>query len=119
MTSTNPVPPPEADEGRRWAQDGNATREERAFPDEDILTGQRRENELKWLRVYGWLVVGLMVVLTLIFVASIVSWTWHYLTPEGWHWLTADQLLRIQSVIFSGSLGAIASAIAQRQLQRQ
>ena len=44
-----------------------------------------------------------MVVLTLIFVASIVSWTWHYLTPADWHWLTADQLSRIQSVIFSGT----------------
>lgn len=114
----NPVPPPDHQEPPAWFKDQRAQKEERYYPDEDRLSGQRRKNDLLWLGVYGFMVVALMVLFALLFVGSLVAWAWHYIAPVSWGWLTPDQLSKIQSVIFSGSLGGIVSFIAQRQLSK-
>ena len=93
-----------------------ARREEKTWPDEKELQGVKRQNDVLWHRTYGYVVVGMMIFLVTTFVASLSVWVWHYITP--WQFLTPDQLSKIQSVIFSGSLGAIVSAYMQRQLSK-
>ena len=113
-----PPPPPNPDPPR-WAGNDLAKKEEVSWPDEEKLRGQRNQNDLIWLKVYGWLIVVATVVLAFLFLVSLLFWVWHYLTPECWGWLTPDQLSRIQAVIFSGSLGAIVASILQKQLAKQ
>lgn len=114
-TSTGALPPPDgADSVPAWAKDENAKKEERFWANEDLLKGVKMGNDILWHRVYGWVVIALMIFFVFVFVASLGVWIFHYLAP--WGWLKADQLSKIQSVIFSGSLGAIVSAFMQRQL---
>lgn len=61
-------------------------------------------------------VVIMMCFFVTVFMASLGAWVIHYITP--WCWLTPEQLSKIQSVIFSGSLGAIVSAYMQKQLSK-
>ena len=111
-------PPPDGHEAPLWAEDSLAHNEAKFFPYEDKLRGQKAKNDLTWLRVYGWVVVAMMIVFALLFLSSIVSWAWHYVMPTRWGWLNDDQLSKIQSVIFSGSLGGIVSIMAQKQLSK-
>jgi hypothetical protein len=113
-----PPPPPEAEASPRWFGDKKAEYEAEKWVDEGKLRGQREKNDLLWLRVYGFLVVSVTVFFTLLFVMTLGTWTWHYLVSPEYGWLTEAQLSKIQSIIFSGSLGAIVSGILHRQLAK-
>lgn len=126
---TREVPPPEQGEPLPWADDRRAEKEENAFDDEKELRGQRTRNDLWWLQSYGLLVVLVTWFFVLLLLASLLVWSWHQLAPEPspgclegatrcWQWLTEEQESKIQSIIFSGSIGAIVSAVAQRQLRK-
>jgi len=52
------------------------------------------------------------------FVAAFIIWGYHYCAPQSWTWLTAIQLDKIQSVIFSGGMGAVISGIIRNQLSK-
>ncbi|MBB4285754.1 hypothetical protein [Roseospira goensis] len=113
-----PGPPPDAERAPRWAEDTTARKEVRYWADEETLRGQRALNDLWWLRTYGWAVVALTAIIAAVFGAAIVVWAVHHLAPESWRWLTEQQLSKIQSLVFSGTLGAIVSAVLQKQLSR-
>lgn len=126
MRTEVPSLPSDAGVIPQWA-DERAVEEVRKWPDETALRGQKTRNQLWALQLAGYLVPGLMIALFVSFVAALGIWVWHFLTPEAcvtvkdgppdcYHWLTADQLSRIQSVIFSGALGAIVSRLAQKHL---
>ena len=108
------VPPPENVRPPRWYVDSLAKSEDKNWTDEDSLRGQRNTNNLRFLRVYGWIVVVLMVFFSVLFGTSLLIWSLHYLTPIGW--LTDDQLSKIQSVIFSGTLGAVIANVFRNQI---
>lgn len=117
MSDQELPPPTESDlNPPAWADMSMAVREEKSWPDEKALQGVKRKNDVLWHRTYGIVVVIMMIFLVLIFIASLGVWVFHYVTP--WQFLTSDQLSKIQSVIFSGSLGAIVSAYMQRQLSK-
>ena len=107
---------PLAAEAPEWAQDDQARAEDKYWADENKIKGQKTNNNLLWLRIYGLVLAAITVVFTFLFLLSLIAWSLHYLLPECWHWLSADQLSKIQSVLFSGGMGAVISAIAQRQL---
>jgi hypothetical protein len=111
------VPPPDIEpDPPRWAKDARATNEEKKYGDEDALKGQERENAMMWLKVYGYLVPSLMVIFTALYVVTLAIYAIHYITP--WCWLTDAQLSKIQSLIFSGSVGAfIASVVTKHSLK--
>lgn len=116
--SENPVPPPESEGRPKWAGDSLAKQEERHFDDPDELRGQRTKNDIQWLKVWGIVLVVFLLLFVALFAASLVVWCWHYIAPANLGWLNADQLSKIQSTIFSGSLGAIVSFVAQKQLSK-
>ncbi len=113
-----PVPPPEQSELPKWSKDPRAKAEEKNWPNEETLNGQKAENDRMWLKVYGYLVVGVAIVFTVLFVLSVLSWAIHHIAPESWNWLNPDQLSKIQSIIFSGSLGAIVSSVFKNKIEK-
>ncbi|MBB6262520.1 hypothetical protein FHS77_003096 [Paenochrobactrum gallinarii] len=117
MTGQELPPPTEADKSPpRWADTSMSRKEEANWDDVDKLQGVKASNDILWHKCYGLIVVFLMVFFVLVFVASLGAWIIHQITP--WCWLTPEQLSKIQSVIFSGSLGAIVSSYMQKQLQK-
>lgn len=117
MNTDNRVPPPPSNLPT-WLGDSKARAEEKNWDKEGKLRGQEEKNHLIWLRVYGWVVVAFLVVFAFLFLGSLGSWAAHYLLPTCWHWLSADQLSKIQSVLFSGSIGGVISLVAQKQLSK-
>ena len=115
---TEDVPPPEETKFPPWVTDPNAVAEERNWADEDALTKQKRENDLNWLWWYGKVVVILLIFFALLFLGSLASWAAHYLLPTDRHWLDADQLSKIQSVLFSGSVGGVVTLVANKHLSK-
>ncbi len=113
-----PPPPPEYENELPWADDTLAKEEDKYWADEEKLRGQKTKNDILWLKVYGFVVVMIMVIFAMLFLGSLTAWAFHYLTPICWHWLDDNQLSKIQSVIFSGSLGGIVSFVAQKQLSK-
>lgn len=78
----------------------------------------RERNDSRWLSVYGLIVVFLTLIFSVLFISSLVVWSWHYLAPICWTWLSSEQLSKVQSVLFSGGMGAIVSSIVQKQLSK-
>lgn len=111
-----PLPPDPPPQKPNWAQDSRARKEHKNWDDEDALRGVKTKNDILWHKCYGWIVVFIMFLLVAIFTASLVVWVWHQITP--YLFLTAEQLSKIQSVIFSGTLGAIVSTYMQKQLAK-
>jgi len=112
------VPPPEDDDLPKWFGDQKARKEDQNWDKEGKLKGQEETNHLWWLRAYGTLIILFLVVFALLFLGSLGSWALHYLLPERWHWLTPDQLSKIQSVLFSGGMGGVLSLVARKQLSK-
>lgn len=107
---------PEPDEGPtnppRWAT-LSATKESDNWGTLDQIKAQ---NDARWLTAYGWVLVVLTGVFVTCFTAALLIWVWHYLSPACWHWLSDVQLSKVQSVLFSGGMGAIISGIIRAQL---
>lgn len=111
-----PPPPGGTDNKPGWAADPKAKAEADNWDNEEKLRGVRLANDILWTKLYGWIVAGMMIFFSLAFCFSLIVWVAHYTTP--WGWLSSDQLSKIQSVIFSGSLGAIVTAYAQKHINR-
>lgn len=118
MNTDIPVPPPPPDAGKIpvWAGEGLAKGEERNWTDEKALQGQKNKNNLWALKAIGLVTVLLIWFFVLVFVLSLSSWLAHYILPDCWHWLNAEQLSKIQSVIFSGAIGAVVSSYVQKHI---
>lgn len=112
----NPAPPPPTDwaEKQEWKKDAKAKNEASTWPDPESLKGTKDENTLRLLRHSGKIAVCMMWFFALVFVTSMGVWLFHFLTPFGW--LTDLQLSKIQTVVFSGSIGALVSAFAQKHI---
>ena len=110
------VPPP--NNPPAWLGDPQARAEERNWDKEGKLRGQEEKNHLLWLKAYGVVVLLFLSFFAILFIGSPGSWAAHYLLPDGWHWLTSEQLSKIQSILFSGSIGGVVSLVAQRQLSK-
>lgn len=106
--------PPDLD-SLDWADAGLAQKEEKNWSDYEKI---KTKNDLMWLRVYGFLIVFLTIIFTTIFIISLGIWSVHYMAPDSWLWLSEAQLSRIQSVLFSGGMGAIVSSVFKRQLDK-
>lgn len=117
MSTNNTVPPPPND-FPSWLGDVQARAEERNWDKEGKLRGQEERNHLLWLKCYGFVILLFLLFFTLLFLGSLGSWAAHYLLPTCYHWLSADQLSKIQSILFSGSIGGVVSIMAQKQFSK-
>lgn len=95
-----------------WAT-GDAKNEDKRW---DHLEDTKRRNDQRWLAVYGWILLAITIVFALTFLGALLAWAWHYMAPSCWHWLEDYQLGKIQSVLFSGGMGAVISGIIRAQM---
>ena len=109
-----PPPPPDWVKSEEWKADKAARNESSNWPNPEALKGTKDKNTLLLLRHSGYIAVCLMWFFAVVFVVSMAVWLVHFLTPYGW--LDDGQLSKIQTVIFSGSLGALVSAFAQKHI---
>lgn len=100
------------------AEDGLAAQEAVAFAEGRDLSTEAAEREhdrtqelrdtlvrgIKWL---FWIIFALIVLM-------IITWVWHLLTPEKYHYLATRQLEQIQTILFSGVTAAVLSGVAQK-----
>lgn len=98
----------------QWKTDSAARSEASRWPDQAALQGTKDVNTLNLLRHSGRLAVALMWVFAGAYVASMGVWLVHFLTPYGW--LAPEQLSKIQTVIFLGSLGAVVTVFVQKHI---
>lgn len=98
----------------KWATT-DAKKEDKNWTDLDQV---KRKNDKRWLTVYGWVLLVITIVFAAIFLVAFLSWAWHYLTPKCWQWLVDAQLSKIQSILFSGGMGAIISGIIRNQINK-
>lgn len=111
---TPKVPPPGA-ELPLWADSSMAEDEKRNWSALEVVNHQ---NDVRWAKVYGWVVVSATVAVTATALVIFLVWTWHYIAPSKWTWIDVTRLEHLQSIIFSGGLGAIVSTIIQRQVTK-
>ena len=116
MNDEAPPPPPDWVNREPWFSDDLAKGEEQRWPNEADLKGTRDRNTVRLLRNAGLITVLLLWFFALTFILCLAVWLVHFLSPYGW--LTGEQLSKIQSVIFSGSIGALVSAFAQKHFDR-
>lgn len=114
MQDEPPPPPSDWAERKPWLSDRAAKAEKSKWPNQEALKGTKDENTLRLLRNSGRIAVCFMWFFALVFVSSMTVWLVHFLTP--WGWLAPDQLSKIQTVVFSGSIGALVSAFAQKHI---
>ncbi len=103
--------------------DTSASNSYQNYHDEELkVIIQKGTRRFHWL--YGWLLVialGFIFSITVIVVFSVM---WHYLVPAGgngtsdWTWLEDSQLAKLQSMLFSGVLGAILPIIVKKVLDK-
>ena len=123
MTSAGPdnspktpdIPGPDLLSAPSWADTSSAEKEEKEWTSLDKV---KTTNDRNWLVVYGWIVIVITITFTTIFLASLVIWALHYTLPPTWTWLQEPQLSKIQSILFSGGMGAVISSIIKRQLDK-
>ena len=109
------IPDPGPEAAPKWADRDMAVQEEKNWASLDKISNR---NDSLWLSTYGLVVVVFTVSFATLFVLTLFIWSCHYLMPEEWAWLSADQLSKVQSVLFSGGMGAIVSSIVQKQLSK-
>lgn len=95
-----------------WAYPEQAKKENETWSD---LENVKHINTLRWTRVYGWIVLGVTITFSFIFLCAFLIWSWHYLTP--WTWLDDEKLNKIQTVLFSGSMGAMLRYVFVSKVQ--
>ena len=72
------------------------------------------KNKIGVLQHSGILVIVALWLFSLAFAFTFCIWLWHFLASSSYGWLNGDQLSKIQTLIFSGTLGAVASSVIQR-----
>lgn len=99
-----------------WADGlGPATKEEKGWSELDKV---RQTNDHRWLRAYGWIAVIFTISFAFLFLASLFVIAWHYLAADWLTWLRPEQISKLQSLLFSGGMGAILSAAAKKQIDK-
>lgn len=126
------IPNPPSAKTPDWFDDEQAKEEAKNWDNEGALKGQHQKNHLRLVWIIGYIFPALLILFTCIFSTMVFFWVWHFLTPGcevivvdgiesckgGLHWLDADQLSKIQAIIFSGSIGAITSTFAQKYFKK-
>ena len=94
----------------------NANQIKDRFTEQDI-DNQKSENRVFFLKWVRWIMPVLFTFFILIFCSSVLVWAIHYLT--SYSWLKPEQLDKIESVIFSGSIGAVVGISFKTYLEKQ
>lgn len=117
MTASSPpeVPTPDVPQNISWADAEAPKREQKEWSRLDEL---RERNDGWWLTAYGVVLVAITVTFSFLFLVTLVIWSIHYLAPDSLTWLSDQQLSKVQSVLFSGGMGAIITSVVRKQIDK-
>ena len=107
------APPPEGTETQAIKGDDGEIESEKWLE----IRGQRSQNELWVLKTLGMTIPVIVACIAIFFVSSLFVLGCHYLAP--WRWLEPNDISRLQSVMFSGAIGAISSIYASKIFVRE
>jgi hypothetical protein len=60
-------------------------------------------------------ICGLWVICAMFLIVGL-TWFWHLLTPQSWHWLGADEVAKLQNVVTGGIIASIAAGHIKKRL---
>lgn len=115
MNNTVPQPSETWKAEEPWEDDSLAMFEERGDSLDAQLKEQDKRNRLQFKKATGRIIVWSVYLLWALLALGLAIWAWHFLTP--YPFLKPPQLEKLQSVIFSGSLGAVISVLAKSYLR--
>lgn len=110
-----PTPTREWEEEEPWVDDALAQFEEQTDPLDAQLREQDKRNRLRFKKATGRIIVWSVYLVWLLLTVGVSIWAWHFLTP--YNFLSPHQLEKLQSVIFSGSMGAVVSVLARNYIR--
>jgi len=100
--------------------DDKAKDETDAFSENENLEAEATRNKhnrkQRILHHVSFAMVIVFWVAVLLALGAIVSWAWHFLTPEHKHYLTPEQINKIETVIFTGATASLVQAYAKKHL---
>ena len=102
----------------KWAGVEKAKHEDRDWLDTPVLRGQRQQNHLILLKFVGHISIAVIVILASMYIIALGILTFHYLAPETLLWLSDMQKDKIQSILFSGTLGSFLTLISNKYFAR-
>ena len=79
---------------------------------EEIRNDFRRRQRLK--DAVNWLFVGMVSVGGLALILLFGTWVAHLFLPDQYHWISADQVDRIQVILFSGTISSLLTLVGKR-----
>jgi hypothetical protein len=72
----------------------------------------RRDEMLRHCFFYS---VGILIILgAFLLGAALAIWGFHLLAPQSWRWLSPIELEKLQVLIFSGAVSALATVVTKR-----
>lgn len=98
----------------KFNYDEKAIKEDREFTTEDYLKKHQHKLYEKLYPSIGTMLVTGMWLFFITFFVLVFIVLWHIAGPECYHWVNESNLSKLQTTIFSGSIGAIVSSIAQK-----
>lgn len=105
------IPTPTLTEG--WEEDFLVSAEERYWPDYDEISEAKKQNRLAIHKAFGW-IIPIAIVLAFAGFALVLSiYLLHLVLPNGWRWLSEDELNHIHSIVFSGVVGGAIAIFAK------
>ncbi|OZC35627.1 hypothetical protein B9Q17_00845 [Marinobacter vinifirmus] len=113
MTNTPPrrIPDHADFNGDPSGNDPKAEKEASYFANgKDLERSERIKGLLNWVAMLTIAVAAVGVLLCL------VSWFYHLLTPDHYHFLKDEQIRRIETVVFSGMLVGLAQKYLSKHL---
>ncbi|OOR87665.1 hypothetical protein B0181_09945 [Moraxella caviae] len=111
MADTDNIPTPQTPPP--WAS--LSSKEEKQWGELDTI---KLNNDKGWLKAYGHVVIVVTYIIASIFIVAFLILAFHYLAPNSWTWLDQSQINKIQSMLFSGSMGAIFINTMRTQLSK-
>lgn len=114
------VPPPDDVwlESFDWEDDSAAIAEVNTYKSKSDLDGQDNENKFVFKKTIGAWIPRFIGIIGIIIIATLLSYAFHMLTPESWHYLPESSVEKIDDIIFNGSIGAVLALIIQQYFMR-
>ena len=111
---------PEIPVDEREELDEQAGQESRAFADADYAKEAQAKEHQRKEGVKGAIHKGAMTLIWLaigIIAVMLLTWAYHFVTPDCMHYLEAEQRDKLENVLFSAALASIVSGYVKKMLR--
>lgn len=122
MTSIKDVPKFDKSDFENGASEESAKLESQAFAEGnyDKIAAQKKHQRQQsfhthihyWVLIFIW-VIGLIVI------ASAIVWSWHMLTPVGYHFLNPTQIDKLQTSFLISVVSGVTALLARQKYLEQ